>query len=142
MEESGLKRILNWEGIQERLSPIYQDDGLKLVLLFGSAVSEKTHRQSDIDLAFLYDKPAELLALINRVVKLLHFDRVDAVDLRSANTLLKFSIAKSSRVLYERSPGLFSEFYSLAFRMYVDSKKLREARSEAIKSFIEARGLA
>jgi hypothetical protein len=65
---------------------------------------------------------------------------VDVVDLRSANPLLRFSVAQKGRPLYERSPGMFNEFCSLAFRMYVDSKKLRDGQAKVIKDFLESRG--
>ncbi len=128
--------------IRERLAPIFKDERLQLVLLFGSFPLGKTHKQSDIDLAFLFDKPVDILELTNRVIRLLHADNIDVVDLRRASSLLKFSIAKTAKVLYEKSPGIFNEFCSLAFRMYVDTKKLRDAQSRAIKYFLEARGLS
>ena len=110
-------------------------------MLFGSAVSGKTHKKSDTDLAFLFDKPVDILALTNRVIRLLHTDNVDVVDLRRASPLLKFSAVKSGMLLYEREPGMFNEFYSLAFRMYVDTGKLRDAQAKAIQQFLKARGL-
>jgi predicted nucleotidyltransferase len=134
------KEIISVEEIRNRLVPIFKDEGLKLVLLFGSAVLGKIHKQSDIDLAFLFDKPVDILSLTNRVIRLLHADNVDVVDLRRAGPLLKFSVVKNGRLLYERQPGMFNEFYSLAFRMYVDSKKLRDAQEIAIRHFLKERG--
>jgi hypothetical protein len=98
------------------------------------------HKGSDIDLAFLYSKPVDVVSLTNRVIRLLHRDTVDVVDLRSANPLLRFSVAQKSNPLYEKSPGVFNEFRSLAFRMYVDSKKLRDGQEKVIKDFLESRG--
>jgi predicted nucleotidyltransferase len=134
------KEIISVEEIRNRLVPIFKDEGLKLVLLFGSAVLGKIHKQSDIDLAFLFDKPVDILSLTNRVIRLLHADNIDVVDLRRASPLLKFSVVKNGRLLYERQPGMFNEFYSLAFRMYVDSKKLRDAQEIAIRHFLKERG--
>jgi predicted nucleotidyltransferase len=134
-------QMISIEEIRNRLAPIFQDEGLKLALLFGSAVLGKVHNQSDIDLAFLFDRPADILSLTNSVIRLLHADNIDVVDLRRASPLLKFSVAKNGRLLYERQPGLFNEFYSLAFRMYVDTKKLRDAQAIAIQHFLKTRGL-
>jgi predicted nucleotidyltransferase len=134
------KEIISVEEIRNRLVPIFKDEGLKLVLLFGSAVLGKIHKQSDIDLAFLFDKPVDILSLTNRVIRLLHADNIDVVDLRRASPLLKFSVVKNGRLLYERQPGMFNEFYSLAFRMYVDSKKLRDAQEIAMRHFLKERG--
>jgi predicted nucleotidyltransferase len=131
------------EEIKEKLHPLFEDKGLQLALLFGSTVTGGFKKQkSDVDLAFLFDQAVDILALTNRVIRLLHFDDVDVVDLRYASPLLRFSVVKNGRLLYERSPGLFHEFFSLTFRRYVDTKKLRDAQTEAIEYFLEKRGLA
>ncbi len=136
-----VKGMISVEEIRKRLLPLCGDKGLQLILLFGSAVSGKIHARSDIDLAFLFEKPADILALTNRVIRLLHTDNVDVVDLRRASPLLKFSAVKSGMLLYEKEPGLFNEFYSLAFRRYVDTKKLRDAQAVSIRQFLKSRGL-
>src|SRR4030042_2608486 len=125
---------------KERLTPLFEDESLQLVLLFGSALTRNMHKGSDIDLAFLYDKPVDVVSLTNRVIRLLHCDMVDVVDLRSANPLLRFSVAQKGRPLYEKSHGVFNAFCSLAFRMYVDSKKLRDGQVRVIRDFLETRG--
>ena len=130
------------EALREKLTPILQDKGLQLVFLFGSAVSGKVHKKSDIDLAFLFDTPCNILTLTNKVIKFLHTDNVDIVDLKRASPLMKFSVVRNGILIYEREQSVFNEFYSLAFRMYVDTKKLRDAQTTAIKYFLKARGLS
>jgi predicted nucleotidyltransferase len=127
--------------IKGKLASLFEEEGLQLVLLFGSAAARTVHRKSDIDLGFLFERPVDLLALTNRVIRLLHTDRVDVVDLKRAGPLLNFSVAKKNRLLYERTSGVYNEFCSLAFRRYVDSKKLRDRRAEVIQRFLEDRGL-
>lgn len=133
--------ILSPDHISRRLAPLFQDKGLRLVLLFGSMASGKMHGRSDIDLVFLYDAPADILSLTNSVIRLLHTDTVDVIDLKRASPLLTYSAAKSGRLLYERAEGEFAMFVSLAFRRYVDTKKLRDMQSISIRQFLEARGL-
>ena len=139
---SKVKNIISIKEIRDRLNPLFQDKGLQLALLFGSAASDKMHKQSDIDLAFLFDTPADVLELTNKVIRLLHTDTIDVIDLRRASPLLKFSAMKYGVLIYEREPGIFNAFYSLAFRMYADTKKLRDAQITAIKYFLKARGLS
>ena len=129
------------EEIKGKLAPILEEEGLEIVLLFGSAASGRMHKKSDIDLAFLYKKPVNILSLTNRVIKLLHMDSVDVVDLRHASPLLRYSVAKNGRLLYERGEGIFNGFYSLAFRMYLDTKKLRDAQRMGIAQYLKERGL-
>jgi predicted nucleotidyltransferase len=137
-----MQAVLTPEQIRERLTPLYGDSSLQLVLLFGSVASQRTRPGSDIDLAFLFDSPIDILSLTNRVIRLLHADNVDVVDLHHAAPLLKYSVARTGKVVYERRPGVFAGFCSLAFRMYADTKKLRDARERAIKGFLSSRGLA
>lgn len=134
--------ILSFEEIRERLAPLFREKGLQFIVLFGSAGTGMMHKKSDIDLAFLFDRPMEILSMTNKVIRLLHTDKVDVVDLRHSSPLLKYAIVEKGRLIYERSPGVFNMFYSLAFRMYVDTRKLRDARVMGIKYFLEARGLA
>jgi len=133
-------RTFSIDGIRAKLAPLLKEEALQIVLLFGSQSSGQVHPESDIDLGFLYDEPVDLLELTNKVTRLLHTDRVDVVDLRRANPLLCFSAARQGKLLYERCSGLFTSFYSLSFRRYVDTKKLRDARQRAIDTFLEARG--
>jgi len=135
------KKISSFEEIRDRLAPLFKDGGLQLVLAFGSVVSQRVHKHSDIDLAFLFDRPVDILGLTNRVIRLLRTDNVDVVDLKRASPILRFSAAKYGRLLYERLPGVFNEFYSLAFRRYMDTEKLRNAQAMAIRLFLEARRL-
>jgi uncharacterized protein len=137
-----MNKMPSVDEIKKKLAPLFEEEGLKLVLLFGSAAAGTAHKKSDIDLGFLFEKPVDLLALTNRVIRLLHTDRVDVVDLKRAVPLLSFSVAKKGRLLYESSSGAYNEFCSLAFRRYVDSKKLRDRRAEVIQRFLEDRGLA
>ncbi len=129
------------EEIKEKLNTVFNEEGLQLVIVFGSAVTGNVHKQSDIDIAFLFEKPVDMVALTNRVITLLHTDNVDVIDLKRASPLLKFSIVKNGQLIYEKEAGLFNAFYSLAFRMYVDTQKLRDAQKTAIKYFLKARGL-
>ena len=134
--------IISADEIKERLGPVFKDKGLKLALVFGSVVTGKTHKRSDIDLAFLFENRVNILDLTNKVIRLMKTDNVDVVDLGRASPLLKFSAAKNGKALYEREPGLFSGFYSLAFRRYIDTKKLRDAGGVVISDFLHSRGLA
>lgn len=128
--------LLTEEEIKSRLSPLFKRKRLRLVILFGSAASGKTHRGSDIDIAFLFEKSVDILELTNTVIRLLHNDNVDVIDLRRASPLLKFSVVKKGKLLFEKNPGKFNEFCSLAFRMYVDTQKLRDTHAKFIKQYL------
>jgi hypothetical protein len=102
--------------------------------------SGKAHGKSDIDLGFQFDSPVDVVELTNRATRLMGRDDVDVVDLRRASPLLRYAAAQKGIVLYEREPGLFTRFYSLSYRMYVDTKKLRDARDTTIRRFLDTGG--
>ena len=129
------------EDIRDRLSPLLKDEGLQLILLFGSAVTGKMHKRSDIDIAFLFGRPVDILTLTNKIIRLLHTNNIDVIDLKHASPLLKFSIVKNGTLIYEKEQGIFNELYSLAFRRYIDTRKMRIAQEKAIKHFLYARGM-
>lgn len=135
------KKLFSIEDIKCRLEPVFQDEGLQFVVLFGSVVSGGSHRHSDIDVAFLFDTTVDILSLTNKVIRFLHVDNVDVIDLRHASPLLRFSVVNKSKLLYEKEEGIFNAFYSLAFRRYIDTRKLRDAQALAIKHFLRERGL-
>ncbi len=128
--------------LKERLAPLCANPDVELVILFGSAVSGTTHPESDLDVAIQGRQPLDVVETTNQVIRLLRTDRVDVVDLRRASPLLMMEIARGGMLLYEREPGLYVAFCSLAHRRYVDTAKLRAAQREAIQHFLRARGVA
>lgn len=115
---------------------------LELLVLFGSAVKGRASSRSDIDLGVRCGGPADLDALYLAIAPRLGTDRLDLVDLRRADPLLAFEVARTGRLLFERQPGVFRRFQSLASRRYCDTAKLRHAQRRAIHAFLEREGLA
>jgi predicted nucleotidyltransferase len=96
------------------LEPLYEPYRLRLIVVFGSTVTELRGPESDLDLAFLADAPLDLVAATTDVIRVLHTDRVDVVDLRRASPLLAMEVARHGRLIYERESGMHMEFISLA----------------------------
>lgn len=129
------------EQIKGKLAPLFDEEGLRLVLLFGSVAIGRESRRSDIDLGFLFDRPIDIYELTTRVIRLLRTDKVDVIDLRLASPLLRYSAVRTGKVLFEQTPGLFNTFQSLTFRIYVDSQKMRDAQKNSIRNYLGERGL-
>ncbi len=115
---------------------------LQLLVLFGSAVGGRARAESDVDLGVRCDGPADLDVLYPAIAPRLGTDRLDLVDLRRAGPLLAFEVARTGRLLFERHPGVFRQFQSLASRRYCDTERLRHAQRRAIRVFLEREGLA
>lgn len=128
--------------LQRLLEPLCEPYRIRMIAIFGSTVTGLRGPESDLDLALLADAPLDLVAVTTDVIRLLHTDNVDVVDLRRASPLLAMEVARHGRLLYEREPGTHVEFISLAVRRYIDTKKLRDAQKEAIHRYLASKGLA
>jgi predicted nucleotidyltransferase len=114
---------------------------VELVVLFGSAAMGRASARSDVDVAVRTMGPADLDDLYRVLAPRVGSDRLDLVDLRRASPLLMMEVARHGHVLFERRPGVFRQFQSLASRRYCDTSKLRRAQRRAIQVFL-ARELA
>jgi predicted nucleotidyltransferase len=131
------------ELIQQRLADLSRVmPDLRLLVLFGSLARGRARSESDIDVAVQCDGPADLDALYLAMAPRFGTDRLDLVDIRRAGPILAMAVARTGRPLFEREPGAFREFQSLASRRYCDTEKLRHARRRAIRAFLEREGLA
>jgi predicted nucleotidyltransferase len=115
---------------------------VELVVLFGSTVKGRVRARSDVDVAVRAKGLADLDELYRVLAPRLQTERLDLVDLRRASPLLMMEVTRSGRVVYERHPGVYRQFQSLASRRYCDTAKLRRAQRRAIHAFLERHDLA
>ena len=114
---------------------------VELVVLFGSVARGRSRPDSDLDVAVRCDGPADLDALYLLLAPRLATPHWTLVDSRRTGSLLAFQVARHGRLLYERDPGAFRCFQSLASRRYCDTDKLRRAQRRSIHAFLERQGL-
>ena len=126
--------------LHQRLQPFFTQPEIQLVILFGSTATGRGHAASDLDLAVCADRPLDTAAATAELMRLLHVNEIDLVDLRRASPLLAYEIARTGRVIYARAPGIHAEFVSLAVRRFIDTRKLRDARRCVIEQFLAKRG--
>lgn len=133
--------MISLDQLKGRLAPLFRKPEMQLAVLFGSRRKGQARLDSDYDIAVQLDGAADLITLTNGVVQLLGVTDVDLVDLRRASSLLLMQVATSGMVLYEREPGLFRRFQSLAYRRYWDTAKFREAQKRSLEVFLTHEGL-
>jgi predicted nucleotidyltransferase len=114
----------------QELEPIARRHDLKLIVLFGSQLSGRTHPDSDVDVVIM---PAHPLSLHERgeiwsALCDLFEAEVDLGVLDHAQPLFMYHVA-DGHVLYESEPGAWANFKLYARRLYWDTAPLREALS-------------
>ena len=120
-----------------------EENDIELLILFGSHVSGKTHPESDVDVAVKFVKSIEgteisKLELICRLNDILDGKNIDLVVLTSdTEPLLLYEIFFNGRPLYERFPGIFDDGRLRAWKLYIDTEKLRAMQKKYLREFAE-----
>lgn len=109
----------------------------KLIILFGSQATGKTHKHSDTDIAILDNHPLEIkekIKLGEKIAEKLKVseDNIDIVDLWVASPLLQYQVAQNGKLL-EGNDFDFIRFKVLAWKRYQDTAKFRRARERALE---------
>ena len=117
------------------LEKVAQRHGIQLLLQFGSTVSGHIHRQSDVDLAALLDRPSlsirERGDLLHALQSLYPDREVDLVLINRADPLLLKKITDTCRLLYGPVRRLY-ELRIYAFKRYQDHRKYFELERDFV----------
>ena len=122
---------------QEKLiKKVAQKYSLELLLLFGSRVSGKIHKESDFDVAYLSKKRLGLMAeakLTCDLMSVFKSEKVDLTNIKKAPPLLLFAVTNECQVLYEKNPLSFFTMRTMAFKKYVETKPLYEEKFKRLQ---------
>ena len=115
-----------------------QRNNIKLCVLFGSQANQSGHADSDIDLALLpVSKKVDKLMLIGELTAIFA-QEIDLVIIhRDSDPVLLSEIFEKGICLYEDTEDLFIEKKLWAWKMYHDTKPLRDYRQNYINNFID-----
>jgi len=126
-------------GTLEKLTPIFEREGVLLAYLFGSLAKtgEVGEREPhDIDLALLTEeKPA--WTLWDEIAETLGSERLDIVDLRTAAPVLLFEIIRTGRPIYASDEATRERFVLDVLHLYRDTAPLRRRQRTALKGRID-----
>ena len=117
-----------------QLEVIAKRHGLRLIVLFGSQVTGRTHPESDVDVAVLARRPvseAKRLALWRDLSDAVGAD-VDLTLMDRVGPVLQNRIAREGRLLYEAGRREWENYRSYLVRRYWDSAKFIEATADYV----------
>ena len=112
-----------------QLPALLAAEGVLLAYLFGSLAQQANG--NDIDLALLLPPEAKPYRLRDKLTDFLGTQRLDIVDLRRANSVLRFEIISTGRCLYAANDDLRLEFELATVRVYHD-REIPRRRQEAL----------
>jgi predicted nucleotidyltransferase len=124
----------------EQIKGFCEINNIELLMIFGSHASGEIHSESDIDVAVKLRKGAEAskLELIYQLDSLLNGKDIDLVILTDdTDPLLLYEIFLNGKLLYEESPGIFDAERLRAWKLYIDTERLRMLQKKYLKEFVE-----
>ncbi len=117
-----------------------ETNNIELLILFGSHASGEIRPESDIDVAVKLREGARgsKLELIYQLDDIFNGKDIDLVVLTSdTEPLLLHEIFFSGKVLYESWSGIFDAGRLRAWKLYIDTERLRSMQTKYLKEFAE-----
>lgn len=110
----------------------------RLLVLFGSEISDRTWSESDLDLAVACDPPPaapDRLRMIGQLQERCGNRRADVVFLEpGTDPVLRFEVFRRGESLYEATSGRFVEERVRALMLYEDALPFRRALVERMEA--------
>ncbi|MPZ87905.1 MAG: hypothetical protein GEU81_07485 [Nitriliruptorales bacterium] len=121
-----------------RLEPLCRRHGIRLLGAFGSATDPAWPGPRDLDIAVEFERGAngDIIALMNDLMALTRFDRIDLLDLgrASANPVARTSALVGGVPLYESESGTYARAQIHAIMQRMDTAWLRRLELELLAS--------
>lgn len=137
-------RTLLSQGARE----VFEENGVLVAYLYGSVAQGKTHAHSDVDVAVVFEQSVpqsehfrKRVALIGKLMDLLHLDEVDVVPLNRGPLLLTKEVLRHPVILYVADEVEATEFELKALGLSYDFMPILDSYIEEMSSRIKARGL-
>ena len=105
---------------------------LQLLLLFGSRARGRADTSSDWDFGYIASPDFDSLAFYSELVLHLGTEKVDFVNLKVANGLLRFRAAQDGKVIFEKIPGEYEKFWLQAVHFWCDAGPMLRREYDAL----------
>lgn len=107
---------------------------IQLSFLFGSSVKGYFSKESDIDIAVLFDKKPDLNEIIElkEILESILKREVDLAILNGASPILKMQVLKYGILIFKRDDKVYNKFFVDTINQYDDLKRVRKVCEENI----------
>lgn len=136
MKETIVTRINNYLYLREEVVVGY---------IFGSYSTERVRPKSDIDIAVLLRDDIDSkdygnikLSIINDLIDLLSFDRIDVVILNTASPLLSHEVIKKGMIIFSKNNAKRIQYTTYATIHYLDTIYLRKVQNRILHEKIRS----
>ena len=115
-----------------------KQNGIELLILFGSAAGGEPETARDIDVAITLKKGSapSKLDLIYQLDDFSNGKKIDLVILTAdTDPLLLHEIYSHGKCIYEKKPGIFEMEKLRAWKLYLDTENIRKMRSKYLREY-------
>ena len=109
--------------IKRAIDVLSEEPDVDTAFLCGSYANGTANERSDIDFAILPGRPLSLLdemKLQARLSEVLHFEKIDVVNLLRAPVMLQFKLVSKSRLIFERNRDKTDSYMERMLKAYHD----------------------
>ena len=125
--------------LRTKINDFCSQHQIALFIIFGSQVKGKIHPNSDIDIALSFENrgvPVNKLRLIFELEGIFE-KQVDLVILNPmTDPLLRFEVFSMGKPFFMSKPHLFEEARLYAWKLYLDTEKIRTLKAQYVKNYI------
>ena len=138
-QELGFKIKMNFIKNQKQIEKIVKKYKIKLLLLFGSQINNKTHQLSDIDIGCLFENNqisfAKYSNLLHDLNKMIPGKKVDVAVINHADPLFLAKILENCQTLFGKKQDL-DKLKLYSFHQFCDFQKYFDLEQEFARNFI------
>lgn len=119
-----------------------KENRIELLVIFGSSAKNMSKDAHDTDIAVKVRGGMKIskLQLIYRLDEFFGGKNIDLVALTSdTDPLLLHEIFSNGKCIYERKKGIFEKEKLRAWKLYIDTEKIRLLRSSYLRNFVKKR---
>lgn len=135
----GKKNMKIIEAQKAKIKDFCRQHQIALFIIFGSQVQGKTPPNSDIDIALSFENSgvsANKLCLIFELEGMFEKQVDLVIPNPMTDPLLRFEVFSKGKPLYMSTPYLFDEARLYAWKMYLDTEKIRTLQAQYVKNYI------
>lgn len=133
--------MIDTDKIKPQIKELAEKYGLSLVMLFGSQVSGKIHKESDYDVAYLSDKKlsfedeGKIIIELAQIIGARDERLVNLSNIRQAGALLLKEIFDKHQVLFCADRNVYDSYRIFAIKNFIENRPLFDLRDYLIKKY-------
>lgn len=133
--------MIDLERIKPQIKELADKYNLSLVLLFGSQITGKTHKESDFDIAYLSDKKlsfkdeGRIIIDLAPIIGSRDERLVNLCSIKEAGALLLKEIFDKHQVLFCADRDVYDSYKIFSIKNFIESRPLFDLRDCLIKKY-------